>query len=343
MWRQAPSVTVTLLSLAGLLLGCGGGGSAGLPPPPVPIILVSITPQSSIAFPDGTVQFTATVTGTSNTGVSWSVDGVNGGNSTVGTIDANGLYTAPAVPPSPHTVTVRATSLADSGRTASASLEIVNPVPALASVSPATIEAGSSDTALTIEGAQFTRQSLVQLADVQLETTFESSTELRAVIPAAQLEVAGRPPVTVITPEPGGGASDAIELTILIVVGVTPSTPTLAVAQTQQFTATVTGSGDQTVDWAVNDIPGGNATLGLIDASGLYTAPAVPPVPNLVTVKATSTVDPSRSDTAALTIPGYTLDGDRIRVHSGVGRATGKYRPDDHLCEFHAADGHHPK
>jgi hypothetical protein len=67
------------------------------------------------------VQFSASVTGTSNTGVTWSVNGVAGGNSSVGTITASGLYTAPTQPGS---YTITATSVADSTKTASATLTV---------------------------------------------------------------------------------------------------------------------------------------------------------------------------------------------------------------------------
>ncbi len=51
-------------------------------------------------------QFTATVAGTTNTAVNWFVDGVRGGNSTVGTISSTGLYHPPAVK-GIHTITAR--------------------------------------------------------------------------------------------------------------------------------------------------------------------------------------------------------------------------------------------
>ncbi|HYY95256.1 MAG TPA: hypothetical protein VE713_12125, partial [Pyrinomonadaceae bacterium] len=53
--------------------------------------------DKSVTLPAGaTRQFTPTVTGTTNTAVTWAVNGVAGGNATVGTIDATGKYTAPA-------------------------------------------------------------------------------------------------------------------------------------------------------------------------------------------------------------------------------------------------------
>ena len=85
-------------------------------------------------------------------------------------------------------------------------------------------------------------------------------------------------------------------------VTVSPGSATVAANASQQFTATVTNSTTQTVNWSVNGAPGGNSTVGLIGTAGLYTAPAVPPSPATVTVEAASTVSPSAIGTAAVTI-----------------------------------------
>jgi hypothetical protein len=75
----------------------------------------SVYPNSP-GWPSQTAQFTATVTNVSNTGVTWSVTTPNGG-----TIDANGVYTAPLVATGlPTSVTVTATSQADTTISASA-------------------------------------------------------------------------------------------------------------------------------------------------------------------------------------------------------------------------------
>ncbi|HVB32747.1 MAG TPA: aryl-sulfate sulfotransferase [Patescibacteria group bacterium] len=70
-------------------------------------------------------QFTATVTGASP-GVTWLVDGVAGGNSSVGTIDGLGNYTAPSVTQN-ATATVTAKSMSDSTESASATVSVVAP------------------------------------------------------------------------------------------------------------------------------------------------------------------------------------------------------------------------
>src|ERR1700722_20543439 len=94
------------------LVGCGGTSSSSSP-----TIAVALSPTSANIAAGATTQFAATVTGSANTSVSWSVDGVSGGNSITGTITSSGLYTAPAIAGS-HAVT--ATSVADSSDSARA-------------------------------------------------------------------------------------------------------------------------------------------------------------------------------------------------------------------------------
>ena len=72
-----------------------------------------------------TQAFTATVANSSNGSVTWQVGGISGGNATLGTISAAGLYTAPAVVPSPAQVTVSAVAAADTTKSAAASVTVV--------------------------------------------------------------------------------------------------------------------------------------------------------------------------------------------------------------------------
>ena len=82
--------------------------------------------------------FTAMVTGALNLSVTWTVNGVAGGNSTIGTIAANGAYTAPLTLPTPNTVTVTATSVEDPTKSSSATVTLENPIPVITSVTPTT-------------------------------------------------------------------------------------------------------------------------------------------------------------------------------------------------------------
>ncbi|MBI3530862.1 MAG: pyrrolo-quinoline quinone [Betaproteobacteria bacterium] len=73
-------------------------------------VTVAVNPQIVAVTTSQRSVFAATVSGTGNTAVSWSVDGVDGGNATAGTIDGSGHYTPPSAGGT-HTIT--ATSQAD--------------------------------------------------------------------------------------------------------------------------------------------------------------------------------------------------------------------------------------
>ena len=85
---------------------------------------VSITPRTASLVVNQQLAFQVTVSGTTNTAVTWQVAGVTGGNSTVGTITATGLYTAPAQVPSPASLSVSAVSQADTTKSSSANVLI---------------------------------------------------------------------------------------------------------------------------------------------------------------------------------------------------------------------------
>jgi len=72
----------------------------------------------------------------------------------------------------------------------------------------------------------------------------------------------------------------------------------VATSQTQQFTATVTGS-SSAVTWTVDGTAGGSATVGTISTAGLYTPPATP---GTHTIVATSSADTSKSASATIAV-----------------------------------------
>jgi hypothetical protein len=79
-------------------------------------VVISDPGNLSILFVTQVVQFTATVTGTSNTAVTWSLSGAacTGTPNPCGTLDSSGKYTAPPTAPNPGDLTITATSQADS-------------------------------------------------------------------------------------------------------------------------------------------------------------------------------------------------------------------------------------
>lgn len=128
MTRRTVYALFSAILLLLMLSGCGGS-SASSPPPPV--ITVSVSPGSVQLIASATQQFTATVTGTTSTAVAWSLSGCTG--SACGTVNTNGLYTAPPPIPSADDVTVTATSQADPSKFASATVHLV---PVSFSISP---------------------------------------------------------------------------------------------------------------------------------------------------------------------------------------------------------------
>jgi len=87
-----------------------------------------------------------------------------------------------------------------------------------------------------------------------------------------------------------------------LTVSVAPSTATVVVGDIQQYTAAVTGNLNTSVTWYVNQVQGGNTTVGTISTTGLFTAPAAVPSPATVTITAVSQVDNTTSGTATATI-----------------------------------------
>ena len=87
---------------------------------------ISVLPTAAALSPGQSVQFHATETRGSST-INWAVNGVVGGNTTTGTIDASGNYTAPANPQSiAATISATASGIAPSS-TESAQIYVVAP------------------------------------------------------------------------------------------------------------------------------------------------------------------------------------------------------------------------
>jgi Bacterial Ig-like domain (group 2)/Galactose oxidase, central domain/Kelch motif len=135
--------------------GCGGGSappsSSTATPTPSPSISVTVTPKSITLSPGTTQSFTATVTGTTNNAVTWSVqEGVGG------TIDSTGLYTAPQN--SSGTFHVVATSQANSAAKDIAAVAVQ--LPQLA-ISPAAVTLSPNGTqTFTASAAGFANNSV---------------------------------------------------------------------------------------------------------------------------------------------------------------------------------------
>ena len=95
-------------------------GCSGFPVKPNnATVTVNVTAPSSTVSVFGTLQFAAQVTGSSNTAVTWQVNGTAGGSQSTGFISSSGLFVAPGSAPSqgdgtPIPVTITAVSQASS-------------------------------------------------------------------------------------------------------------------------------------------------------------------------------------------------------------------------------------
>lgn len=305
---------------------CGTTGTTSTNPSGV---IVTVSPSAATVPTLGAQVFTANVSGadSSSAGVTWSVNGIAGGNSTLGTIITTGaataLYTAPSAPPVPVTVIVTAVSSAGSSNSGSASVTIT--CAATNSISPSSgsiglnqsqmftasfcLAAGSS-VVWDVNGAVGGNSTLGTIAPSG------SSTALYT----APADLPPTDPVTIhatVTPSTGAIASATLTVTSSISVSVSPPSAALSVSQRMSFTPAVANTTDTTVTWSVNGALNGNASVGQVCQPGTnpcvapvgpvsgnidYLAPASVPAANPVILTATSHADPSQSGTAAILI-----------------------------------------
>ena len=160
--------------------------------------LVKVSPSSTSLTVGSARRLTAYVNGVPSARVAWSVNGVAGGNATVGTIDRVGRYVAPAVPPSGWSVTARAASLTNQQAFGTCAITVRHPAPLLGDVTPSSIPVGSFS--LEVHGSGFVDGAQVLWNEAPLATTFVSSTFLRATGSATQT---GTARVAVANPGPG--------------------------------------------------------------------------------------------------------------------------------------------
>ncbi|HXY13178.1 MAG TPA: heparinase II/III family protein [Terriglobales bacterium] len=260
-----------------------------------------------------TQQFTATVTGASNSAVTWKVTGAGCNGAACGTISGSGLYTPPANAPSPATVLVTVTSVADPTKSASASVSVVAAAAVLLSISPTNASvptAGTETFTATVSGTTNTAVTWTLAgAGCSGSSCGSLGTSASAAVYLAP-NVAPIPPslsvVATSIADPSKSASSAVTIVPVVAVTVTPANASLVTGATQQFNASVTGTSNTAVTWTLQGAGCSAAACGTVNGAGLYTAPSVVPSPDTVTVTATSAADPSKAGSAFLSISSAT-------------------------------------
>lgn len=208
---------------------------------PVPTT-TSIVPTSKTV---GDVQFTMTVNGTNF------ADGVStvrlDGSDRATTFVSSSQLTA-TIPASDMTVAgvhfITVFNAAPGGGTSNAqTFTVNNPAPGAIILNPSSKSLNSAEFTLTVDGSDFVADSVVRFDGVDKATTFVSSSQLTATVPASDLTVAGTYPITVFSPAPGGGESLSADFVVNNPVpAITLISPTSKAAGSAEFTLDVSGT-----------------------------------------------------------------------------------------------------
>ncbi|HEX6895094.1 MAG TPA: hypothetical protein VF146_07460, partial [Bryobacteraceae bacterium] len=252
-------------------------------------VSLSVSPSTVSLNAGHMAAFSATVSGTSNTGVTWSI------SPAVGSI-SNGTYTAPASISSQQVVTVVATSVADPTKSASA---IVTLVPISVSLTPSTI---------SLQAAQAAQFMASVTGALNAGVTWSLNPQVGSItngLYVAPSTISSAQNITVTATsvaDPTKAAQAVISLAANVSTSITvsPAQVSLSASQTQQFSATASsgigGSGQVAVNWSLSP------AVGTISSGGLYTAPASISSQQNVTITASGS-GATASATVTLTPP----------------------------------------
>ena len=276
-----------------------------------------VTPLTATVALGATQQFQAAVTGTSNTGVSWQVNGVSGGNLIVGTIVASGAdaatYTAPAAMPAAAGITVTAVSQAESSAGASASITLTDGISVSLSPSSANVPTGGEQVfTATVSGTGSAGTSVTWSVNGisggnSTVGTISSTSGTTALYTAPSIPLTPATVTVMATSAADASKSGTASVTITCAASnsVSPASASVALNQTQAFSASFCLAAGGSITWSVNGIGGGNSSVGTIASTGpstaLYTAPAGLPSMNPVTIQATTNGNASASATVTVT------------------------------------------
>jgi uncharacterized protein (DUF1800 family) len=294
-------LVISLAVVAPFVSGCGGAS-----------IAVDLNTIAAIGTPAANVRVNQTLQLTSSylasgQAMTFYVNGIAGGNATVGTISDLGVYTAPAVVPNPYTVQI--TSSIAKFPTAvpgSVAIQVWNPIPVLGTVTPNGFSEGT--TTVTVNGSQFVYGAQISWNGALVPTTFVSSTQVIAQIAAPN---PGTYPLTVTNPNPGSASALPFSMKVgpgLVVLTLEPNSGTdVRVSNTLNLGLMVNGTDDPAVTLQVNGIAGGNGVVGTAisntDGSITYSAPPVVPTPsNIVQLTITSVDNPAVSITQNISV-----------------------------------------
>lgn len=320
---RALVLPLAVLAMCVWIYGCaaGGTGSVAPPPPPPPAISVSVTPPSGSILLGNSQTLTATVTNTTDTSVTWSVNNIPGGSPSAGTINSAGVYTAPADLPSPVVVQVTATSQADATKSATAQITITSDIGISVAPPDANVElgaiqafhaaitsAGHPDTSVRwrLSGAacpaacgsvdlngNYTAPGI--LPSTAAATIAAQSVADPSKLATAPINITSNFTLQVTAPQsvPAGGTG-TIVATMTPVPGSNPSTV---------LSWSLTGPGCSSTTCGTLTVMTTQGSGGSVAAdTATYTAPTTAPSPASVTVTVTPQADPTKKAQATMAI-----------------------------------------
>ena len=230
------------------------------------------------------------------------------------------IYTAPPTPPQPNTVLISVTPQADPAKRVQANITIQGGNSISISPPSATLAAGhriafaaslggSANGALNWSvngvggGNAAVGQICVSGSSPCASYAGGSATQVDYLAPGS-IPIPNPVTVTVSSAaNPSLAASAQITVMNHITVSVMPSTATVSPKGVQSFSASVLGTSNPITIWQITG-PGCTqaGSCGTITSSGVYTAPAVPPVPDSLQIVAVSQDDQTQSGSANITI-----------------------------------------
>jgi hypothetical protein len=284
-----------------------------------PVIAVTVSPSTAnVQAGAGKQSFTATVQNDSqNKGVTWSLSGAGCTGAACGSLSATSsasgaaiTYIAPANAPTPSTVALHATSVADGAKSAAAAITVTTQPAVAVTVSPTTanVQAGAGTKNFTAIVQNDSQNKGVAWALSGAGCTGAACGSLSATASASGTTITYTAPATAPTPATvtltaisvsDGTKSAKATITVVapsigIGVTLTPKRGGLTVSQSLNFTSTIANDvGSAGVTWS--------ATAGSFSSqsptSAVYVAPATPGV---ITVTATSNADVTKSASATI-------------------------------------------
>jgi hypothetical protein len=306
------------LSISSIGLTISGSPIAYVASPVSSITGVSVSPPAPTVSGGQTQAFSANVTGTGSfsSAVNWT--------STAGTIDSGGNFTAPFASGSPQTITVTATSTQDNTKSGTATVTVPANASTVTGVSvspsaPSVDGGGTQAFSATVSGTNSPSQSVTWTATLG---TIDGSGHFTAPASTGSAQTSTVRATSVQDSSKSGTSTVTIPAATVSAVAVSPNPATVTGGGSQNFTASVSGTHNpgQSVSWT--------ASLGTIDSSGHFTAPAATNAIQSATITATSTLDVTKSGTATATVPALSTDGTLFADVSGfaAGLSTVGYR-----------------